>query len=72
MSVLTHAPRRIDLRREAVRRGHALGYLRHDPTVAIAVVLALLLSYLVLAPIGWRAASCAAYSWTITPFISRT
>ncbi len=43
---------RTSLRGGAIRLWHRLAYLRHDPTPAVAAILTILLTYLVLAPIG--------------------
>lgn len=52
MTVAVWAQERPDIRAWAVRAYHRLGRLRHDPTLAIAVVLVPVLLYLVIAPIG--------------------
>ncbi len=52
MAVITGTRERFDWRAAAGRLWHRLIYLWHDPTQAIAVLLIVLLTYLVLAPIG--------------------
>jgi iron(III) transport system permease protein len=52
MAVIPRTHDRLDLAAAALRAWHRLVYLRHDPTIAIAGGLVVLLTYLVLAPIG--------------------
>src|SRR5512137_1678455 len=43
---------RFDFRGRFLRLWHRIAYLRYDPTPAVAAVITILLTYLVLAPIG--------------------
>ena len=52
MSTVAHAQPAPDLRTKLLRAWHRLGYLRYEPTAAVAGLLVVVLSYLVLAPIG--------------------
>jgi iron(III) transport system permease protein len=52
MAIIPRTQERFDLRTLLVRAWHRLTYLRYDPTLAVAGVLVVVLTYLVLAPIG--------------------
>lgn len=52
MAVFAGTRSRVDLKAAAMRLWYRLLYLWHDPTQALAVAMILLLTYLVLAPIG--------------------